>query len=437
MINFEQLFPFFIGWDETNPLDNSIVSQFPSNERAQRSVQASAWALEHDDNEGRHSFGIGDTAARDAITSWTSGAIWVNTSAGIGSTVLQTVVTVTASPGWDAVGGRFTSADEVKLDAIISAAAVTTAEADAGTEVGIRAWSPILVKTAVSAHVPDPVSQASAEAGTGTNERMWTSLRVGQAIAAQVINSGDVGQAALKTTTASFTNAAAADQLTAGAGGEYTFWPTVKHNDFSARNREVHVLDGNVALTQTFAQYFVTTLDVGTMTVQYRYVQASPPYDLGDGEIPTFIFAMIENVSGNIKSVWMAADPPWANNGPTNIRPDFVRDGVPFVIEKIIDESKTLLNPLRIIETEREVTLDYKNTDMPLIPHPFFGNDLVNNSVVLIDTFSPLVERLFEEQQIGGDPLILFHDGDIVVGNTALPARAKPAGVDIHPITLR
>lgn len=155
-----------IGWDEGNPTDNSIVSQFPGNERAQRSVQASAWAIEHDDVEGRHSFIVGNTAARDAITTWTTGAIFINTSAGTGNTVIQTVVSVTASvPGWDETG-RFTSADDAKL-ALLSAlpTAATSAEASAGSETSLRSWSPIIIKAAVSANIP-VATQAQQEAAS-------------------------------------------------------------------------------------------------------------------------------------------------------------------------------------------------------------------------------------------------------------------------------
>ena len=86
-----------IGWDEGKPTDNDIVSQFPANERAARSAAASAHELEHDDNDGRHKFTVGNTAARDAITSWSKGALFVNTSAGA---VLQATTTVSATPVW-------------------------------------------------------------------------------------------------------------------------------------------------------------------------------------------------------------------------------------------------------------------------------------------------------------------------------------------------
>lgn len=164
-----------IGWDEANPQDNSIVSQYPDNERAQRAVQASAWALEHDDVEGRHSFGVGNTAARDAITTWTTGAIFINTSAGTGGVIMQAVTSVTASvPGWENLRGAFSSADETKLDAVISATSATSAEAAAGAETGMRIWSPAIVKAAVSALIP--IADVSAiEAGINNTQAITPS----------------------------------------------------------------------------------------------------------------------------------------------------------------------------------------------------------------------------------------------------------------------
>ena len=66
--------------DPTNPLDNSIVSQFPANERASRTALETIIYSEHLDDVGRHTFGIGNDAARDAITDWGVGSIWMNTS---------------------------------------------------------------------------------------------------------------------------------------------------------------------------------------------------------------------------------------------------------------------------------------------------------------------------------------------------------------------
>lgn len=151
-------------FDPSNPADDSIVSQFPSNERDSRAALTSAIAVEHDQVEGRHSFEVGNTAARDAITTWTSGALFVNSSAGPGNFVLQAVSSATASViTWEDTG-RFTSANSETLSAISVVA--TSAEASAGTETALRAWSPVIVKTAVKTNA---ATQAQMEATAVTS----------------------------------------------------------------------------------------------------------------------------------------------------------------------------------------------------------------------------------------------------------------------------
>lgn len=66
-------------WYETLPGDSDIVSQHPANERAFRVTVKGAFGVEHDTAEGRHKFGVGNTAARDAISTWIDGAIWFST----------------------------------------------------------------------------------------------------------------------------------------------------------------------------------------------------------------------------------------------------------------------------------------------------------------------------------------------------------------------
>ena len=141
---------------------------------------------------------------------------------------------------------------------------------------------------------------------------------------------------------------------------------------------------------------------------QARYVQASPPYDLGYGKFPLFVFLLIDS-SGKIVRFDIAPDPPWANNGPTNIRPDSWKDKRTAEKRKESPPSEGDLIPMkRVLRKpalpgdpalmaaylealrnpvfdEVEITMAFKNTDMPLIPHPFIGNDLTGFSVVLLD----------------------------------------------------
>jgi len=76
-------------WDVSNPTNTFTVSGYPTNERAFRTDARGAVDVEHDAEEGRHTFGRGNTAARDAISTWSDGAVWWNTDLVSGETILQ------------------------------------------------------------------------------------------------------------------------------------------------------------------------------------------------------------------------------------------------------------------------------------------------------------------------------------------------------------
>lgn len=71
------------------------MSQFPADERSNRDVIESALNREHDmasPGSGRHKFGVGNATARDAITDWVVGSVWLLNSSS--PATLQRVVSV-------------------------------------------------------------------------------------------------------------------------------------------------------------------------------------------------------------------------------------------------------------------------------------------------------------------------------------------------------
>ncbi len=129
--------------------------------------------------------------------------------------------------------------------------------------------------------------------------------------------------------------------------------------------------------------------------------------------------------------MFQADDPPWANNGPTNIRADRF-DPATDKRFRTVRTRKPLTNandPDFWTDSEIEITADYKNSDMGLIPHPFIGNDLTGKTIVMVDPRMKLVERLHEMQAAGESPVELFHNDNIRVGNTDIPAVTRPDGV--------
>lgn len=180
------------------------------------------------------------------------------------------------------------------------------------------------------------------------------------------------------------------------------------------------------------------------ITINVRYVQASPPYDLGEGEVPLFVFVQLDK-SGNVKQVWTAQDPPWANNGPTIIRPDLIlapegsfTGGIPVRFEKNIslEDREAIRQPWNRAEALNRIknapyraipiTHSLKNRDMPLIPHPFASRKLDDVTVML--PLSEVLNELSELESIGEGVGKLIAQGYIRLGNEPLN-RLSPPGV--------
>ena len=290
-------------------------------------------------------------------------------------------------------------------------------------------------------------TQSEAEVGAQTT-RIMSAQRVLQSIIANPqISVVSIGQTELRTATGDVsTNAFSV--LVTGPGGEYGFWPTVKSSDGIAIRNIVTGLSpikaNGTSLTTNIGTALLQRFFLGndgsrTTTVRQRFVQASPPYDMGDGDVFSFIFAIINNASGLIESTYHAPDPPWANNGPTDIRPDRIdlKTGKQFKNVKNIKTDKLLLmNPDFIMEEEIEITADFKNSDMNLIPHPFQGNDLTGKTVVLLDPMSAVVERLEDIKNAGGDPSEILFGNFLNIGKTELN-RGRPPGVKSVSIQMK
>ena len=186
-------------------------------------------------------------------------------------------------------------------------------------------------------------------------------------------------------------------------------------------------------------------------------MQASPPYDLGDGDVPLFVFLRIEKGTGKFLGGTVAPEAPWHYNGYTSIiatRKDKVSGksfkSVPLVLAELNDlnltKAEAIRNGLFTHQTladrlitdalaEIEITQAIKQADMPLIPHPFLGNDLRNSEIIMLDPVSVKTEKLLALHDTGESVLELINNGKITFGNTALN-RITPAGVMAVDFTL-
>lgn len=195
-----------------------------------------------------------------------------------------------------------------------------------------------------------------------------------------------------------------------------------------------------------FVDILVKSTGADSIVMDLHYFQGSPPYNLGNGDIPLFIFADIAP-GGEVQSLMITEDPPWCNGGPTNIHPNLKRGNKKYrrQIKLPCTKKEAWANPEKMeiyldamkrpVFEEIEITRQYKNTDAELIPHPFRAMPK-NHRKVLIDPCSKLVERLYELKQDGQSVAQLFSAGyidiqaeEILKGcktpNGLLPVRAR------------
>ena len=177
-----------------------------------------------------------------------------------------------------------------------------------------------------------------------------------------------------------------------------------------------------------------------TLYVDERYVQASPPYTHG----PLFVFLML-NRNGEIVRSSVAADPPWAYHGPTDITPQYYIGNKGFrkqvcydgltITEILKSENKAMIcellrGGLQKTEEDREITLSYKDSDMDLEPHPWCKSPSVENcTVVMMDGDAPVMQYLADihsqtDAAEIGKLLPYLH-----IDNVHIAAKKSPKGV--------
>lgn len=229
------------------------------------------------------------------------------------------------------------------------------------------------------------------------------------------LDSNPVTQPKLKT-------AAAAGSLTLSAtsvsdytltGGTYSWW--------TASGTKGGTGFGPMGIVFSSGDEAAGVIGIGNRTsssvdfyLDERYIQASPPYNLGNGDIPLFIFLMFDQEK-NLVGMSLAPDPPWAYHGPTNILPhridtvsgrawaknEFVGD-VPLSLA-IKDKNllrSIMLGHVEVVSREVEITHELKNRDMSLFPHNFKAG---KNTVVMVDPLCSAVQRFLEAQNQGAD----------------------------------
>lgn len=295
------------------------------------------------------------------------------------------------------------------------------------------------------------------------NSSVTTAKAVSGMVTETILGAASVSQIKLKTTTGTY-GPGSGNFYGSGAvnaysgpytrpGGSYGFVNSIQ-NGGAATNNDL-IIELSVGVTFPGAQgsfgdtaYAVFHVQQSSSsdttwgpTATERYVQASPPYDMGDGEVAMFGFLLV-NSAGGVVGVYFAREAPWHYNGPTKIaaqRVDAVSGRKYRNVHPLVAEFGSMKNAmdslpmpefrkrLRESDIESEITQAMKQADMPLLPHPF-GLVRPGETVVLLDPVSPLMEELAVMQ----DQELLISDllsrGKLQFDNTAL-ARKSPPGV--------
>lgn len=261
-------------------------------------------------------------------------------------------------------------------------------------------------------------------------------------IATSQIAASAISQSKLKTTSGQVSIGAPNSANFVLPGGEYGFYPTLRVGG-SGGDMEARIVKQFTSGTTFESRIWLSAIiGPGNAEAEQRYIQASPPYNLGDGDIPLFIFLLL-NSSGEIMASYIAPEAPWHNNGPTNIRADrYTADGRSFKkMSRFYAEhgsiksalSKGIKLPQCISEIEMggfeeiEVTQAIKNADMSIIPHPFLSLS-AGDSVIILNPVGDLMESLLVIHESGESISDIINDGYIKLGSEIKNLRS-PVGV--------
>ena len=313
------------------------------------------------------------------------------------------------------------------------------AASNARTTLGLGALS--ILSSVGSAQIQTDAVGASEIAAGAVGQSEIATDGVGQS----EIAANSVGQSEIKTTyqEVSFNNGNTGTTngiYFTATGGAYCMGHQVRANvaqgvnDFIAFKRR-----GESPSTTDIARWiFEVTTDVSGGYIGYgrlHYINSSPPYDLGFGDIPLFVFIKRNKITKDIIAVSLSVDAPWHYNGKTDITPSsYDKDGTvykdfsQFELD-LIGQGKTLKNELR--GTGRAAALDnlnasptirielvqaMKNIDMPDIPQPF--NDITNNEeVIVLNPQSNTCIDLLTLYKQGESIAEIIHEGGVIIGN--------------------
>jgi hypothetical protein len=227
-------------------------------------------------------------------------------------------------------------------------------------------------------------------------------------------------------------------------GGQYGFYPQVGGHPTIETEMQI-----STEIIGTGYHTVIANQGVTAFNAQQRYINASAPYDLGDGETPFFAFVLFDS-SGNFVSASASETPPWIYNGPTNVQgKQYRRSNGSFFYGRYerpsaLQAKKEGKNVAELISSGRltarelleekpvfvEITPQDKNADMGLIASPFEKRD---RSVVLLDPMSSIMQELRLLHDTGEDVLNII-ENYLVIDNKSNGRNSSPG---VMPVDFR
>lgn len=177
-------------------------------------------------------------------------------------------------------------------------------------------------------------------------------------------------------------------------GGQYCFSPQVRVNggtyyNISRAQAEDGAGDNAMAV-------FASSSDSGhTLDFRVRYMLSSPPYYIGGILIPFFAYVLLDS-KNKVKATSFAIDPAWAYNGPTDTRADEYDR-----INKKAYKNRVYFKDGEVVRERIEITNDFKNSDMHVLPHPFQNIEKDKDRVILVAPDDKMMQDLIDLHDAG------------------------------------
>lgn len=282
--------------------------------------------------------------------------------------------------------------------------------------------------------------EAIAEGASGAPRIVYGALNLSSDIRQSDIANDAVGQGELKTNTgsvsASLSSGSSAERTL--PGGLYGFSLEYRITGGSTSEGRVDYQGSDV---DSYSQRITLTNESGgerTVSARQTYIQSSPPYDLGDGECGLFVELDVL-ADKTIGGTYVASDPIWANNGPTDIRTawtdkntgnKYKRVRKPVLCRDDLEAGRCDIADYIAAQKEApiedvEITPEYKNADMGVIPHSWASAP--QGVICLLDPVN--THDLLALHNAGEDIADLIHKGYIKIGDEV--SRYGPPGVKV------